>query len=89
MGIYTGYSNSRKRYTVRTKFGEWMAMYLCSTGMTIQNVADRLRFGSRQIVSMHLNGTAKPTFRDVVAYCWVFHSKDDPEYVWSLTKEEL
>lgn len=86
MGIYTGYSI--KRYTVRTKFGEWMAMHLCSTGMTIQNVADRLHC-SRQIVSVHLNGKAKPSFRDVVAYCWIFNSKDDPEYVWNLTKEEL
>ena len=86
MGIYTGYSI--KRYTVRTKFGEWMAMHLCSTGMTIQNVADRLHC-SRQIVSVHLNGTAKPSFRDVVAYCWVFNSKDDPECVWNMTKEEL
>ena len=89
MGIYTGYSNSTKSYVVRTKFGEWMAMHLCDTGMTIQNVADRLHFDSRQIVSMHLNGKAKPSFRDVVAYCWVFSSKDDPEYVWNLTKEEL
>lgn len=87
MGIYTGYSI--KRYTVRTKFGEWMAMRLCGTGMTIQDVADRLHFGSRQMVGMHLNGTAKPSFRDVVAYCWLFHSKDDPECVWNMTKEEL
>ena len=87
MGIYTGYSI--KRYTVRTKFGEWMAMHLCSAGMTIQDVADRLHFGSRQMVGMHLNGTAKPSFRDVVAYCWVFNSKDDPECVWNMTKEEL
>ena len=87
MGIYTGYSI--KRYTVRTKFGEWMAMHLCGTGMTIQDVADRLHFGSRQMVGMHLNGTAKPSFRDVVAYCWVFNSEDDPECVWNMTKEEL
>lgn len=89
MGIYTGYSNSIKRYTVRTKFGEWLASHLCSTGMTIQDVADRMHFRDRQIVSKHLNGTATPSFRDVVAYCWVFNSKDDPEYVWNLTKEEL
>lgn len=89
MGIYTGYSNSIKRYTVRTKFGEWLTSHLCDTGMTIQNVADRLHFGSRQIVSMHLNGKAKPSFRDVVAYCWLFNSEDDPECVWNLTKEEL
>lgn len=87
MGIYTGYSI--KRYIVRTKFGEWMAGHLCSTGLTIQDVADRLHFGSRQIVSMHLNGKAKPSFRDVVAYCWLFNSEDDPEYVWNLGKEEL
>lgn len=87
MGIYTGYSI--KRYTVRTKFGEWMASHLCDTGMTIQNVADALHFGSRQMVGMHLNGTATPSFRDVVAYCWLFNSEDDPEYVWNLTKEEL
>lgn len=86
MAIYTGYST--KSYVVRTKFGEWMAMYLCSTGMTIQDVADQLHC-SRQIVSIHLNGTAKPSFRDVVAYCWVFNSKDDPECVWNMTKEEL
>ena len=87
MAIYTGYST--KSYIVRTKFGEWMVMHLCSAGMTIQDVADRLRFGSRQMVGMHLNGTAKPSFRDVVAYCWVFNSKDATEYVWNLTKEEL
>ena len=86
MGIYTGYST--KSYVVRTKFGEWMASHLCDTGMTIQDVADRLHC-SRQIVSIHLNGTAKPSFRDVVAYCWVFNSKDDPECVWNMTKEEL
>ena len=87
MGIRAGYST--KSYVVRTKFGEWLASHLCSTGMTIQDVADRLHFGSRQIVSMHLNGKAKPSFRDVVAYCWLFNSEDDPEYVWNLRKEEL
>ena len=87
MGIYTGYSI--KRYTVRTKFGEWLATHLCSTGMTIQDVADRMHFRDRQIVSKHLNGTATPSFRDVVAYCWVFNSKDDPECVWNMAKEEL
>lgn len=87
MGIYTGHSI--KRYTVRTKFGEWLASHLCSTGMTIQDVADKLHLGSRQMVARNLNGTAKPSFRGVVAYCWVFNSKDDPEYVWNLTKEEL
>lgn len=87
MGIYTGYSI--KRYTVRTKFGEWLASHLCDTGMTIQNVADALRFRDRQIVSKHLNGTATPSFRDVVTYCWLFNSEDDPEYVWNLRKEEL
>ena len=74
-------------YTTRTKFGDWLAQNLFRTGMTLQEVAKKLHL-SRVWVSGHLNGRYNPTFRDVVAYCWLFGSTDDPNDIYKLAKEE-
>lgn len=74
-------------YVTRTKFGDWMAQNLCRTGMTIREVAEKLHIG-RVSISKHLNGLHNPTFRDVVAYCWLFGNIDDPNDIYKLVKEE-
>ena len=74
-------------YKTRTKFGDWMAQNLFRTGMTLREVAEKLHI-SRVSISGHLNGSHDPTFKDVVAYCWLFDSTDDPNDIYKLVKEE-
>ena len=55
--------------------------------MTLREVAEKLHIG-RVSISKHLNGLHNPTFRDVVAYCWLFGNIDDPNDIYKLVKEE-
>ena len=74
-------------YTTRNEFGEWLAQNLFRTGMTLREVAGKLHV-SRVSISEHLNGRHNQTFRDVIAYCWLFDSTDDPNDIYKLVKEE-
>ena len=74
-------------YVTRTKFGDWMAQNLYRTGMTPNDVVEKLHI-SQVTVFKHLNGRHNPNFKDVVAYCWLFGSTDDPNDIYKLVKEE-
>lgn len=67
-----------------TKFAKWLDRQMCMYNMGGQEVADALHC-SLGAVSYHRTGKCHPTFSDVVAYCWLFKSKEDPESIWKMT----
>jgi DNA-binding XRE family transcriptional regulator len=73
--------------TVRTEFGLWMNQRMAS-GMTHAEVAKKLHI-SRSSVTGHATGRVKPTFMNVIAYCWAFGGEDDPEKIWNLVDREI
>lgn len=66
-----------------TKFGEWLDVRMCERDIGGLAVANALHC-SEAIISKHRSGKRRPTFSDVVAYCWLFGYPDDPETVWKL-----
>lgn len=66
-----------------TKFGEWLDLRMRIHGMSGLEIADKLHC-SPSCIHHHRCGRQRPSFVDVVAYCWVFGCKDDPETVWKL-----
>lgn len=76
---------STRKVIVRNDFGLWLNQNMLRIGMTQTDVAKKLHV-SRQSVTGHSTGMVKPTFQNVVSYCWVFGNKDDPEEVWKLVE---
>ena len=66
-----------------TSFGEWLDRQMCINNLSTREVAEKLHCGSVTI-SYHRNGKRRPTFSDVVAYCWAFDCTDDPEKIWGM-----
>lgn len=66
------------------KFGAWLDMQMCIRDIGGKEVAEALHC-TQGIISWHRTGKRKPTFCDVVAYCWLFKCKEDPETIWKLT----
>lgn len=85
-------TTSNRTIKCRTKFGEWLAYNIYYNRLTIKELANRLRL-SRAIVNQHVNGTAKPTFAGVIAYCYIFERMSDitfdPEIIYEMVNEEL
>ena len=79
---------SNRDTIIRTEFGLWMNQRMMRNGMRHIDVANKLHV-SRQAVSGHSSGLAKPTFQNVVSYCWVFGCNDDPEEIWKLVDEDI
>lgn len=79
---------SKRETIIRTKFGLWMNQNMIRNGMTQTDVAKKLHV-CRAHVNSHATGYNKPTFINVVSYCWVFGSKDDPEEIWKLADEKI
>ena len=79
---------SKKETIIRTKFGLWMNQNMIRYGMRNVDVAKKLHIG-RSSVTGHATGYHKPTFMNVVSYCWVFGGKDDPEEIWKLVDEKI
>lgn len=79
---------SKRDTIIRTKFGLWMNQNMMRNGMTQMDVAKKLHV-CRAHVNSHATGYHKPTFINVVSYCWVFGSKDDPEEIWKLADEKI
>ena len=84
--------NSRRDIKCRTKFGEWLVYNIYHNDLTITQLAERLRL-SRATISTHINGTHKPTFVNVVAYCYVFEKINGemlfPQAIYKMVDEEL
>lgn len=74
----------KRKRTIRTEFGMWFTQNMFENGLTQMDVAKKLHI-TRPSVCNHAAGLAKPTFMNVVSYCWVFGSKDDPEEIYKLT----
>lgn len=77
-----------REITIRTKFGLWFNQNLIKHNMMHADVAKKMHV-SRVHVSSHASGYTKPTFMNVISYCWVFGSKDDPEEIWKLVNEPI
>lgn len=74
---------SAMRMNPTTKFGEWLDIQMCEHNMGGREIADKLHY-VYQTVYRHRLGIYRPTFTDVVAYCWLFGSNDDPETIWKM-----
>lgn len=74
--------------TIRTKptteFGKWLDTRMQSCNMSALEIASKLHCG-HSVIYHHRSGRGRPTFSDVIAYCWVFKCPDDPEVVWKMT----
>lgn len=79
---------SKRETVIRTKFGLWLNQNMLGHGMRQVDVAEKLHIG-RAHVAGHACGYHKPTFINVVSYCWVFGSKDDPEEIWKLVDQDI
>ena len=79
---------SKRETVIRTKFGLWLNQNMLRCGMRQVDVAKKLHVG-RAHVAGHASGYHRPTFMNVVSYCWVFGGKDDPEEIWKLVNEEI
>lgn len=75
-------------YVPRNKFGLWLHNNMVEHGMRRSDVAEKLRV-TGPYVSNHACGNRKPTFMNVVAYCWLFGNIDDPEEIWKLVDEKI
>lgn len=78
---------SKRETVINTKIGLWLNQNMLRCGMRHDDVARKLHV-SRVHVTGHASGYHKPTFMNVVSYCWVFGGKDDPEEIWKLVNEE-
>lgn len=70
-------------YVIRTEFGLWLHKNFMRHGLTQRDAAIKLGI-SRASVCGHATGKVKPTFVNVIAYCWLFGGQDDPNEVWGL-----
>lgn len=77
-----------REITIRNKFGLWMNQNMIKHDMRQIDIAKRLRV-SRPHVAGHATGKVKPTFINVISYCWVFGGEDDPEEIWKLVDEPI
>lgn len=75
------YCRSKTKPT--TEFGQWLDRQMILVNVSTRDVADMLHCGAIT-VSYHRSGKRRPTFSDVVAYCWAFSCDDDPETVWQM-----
>ena len=66
-----------------TQFGKWLDVQMRKNNMSCLEVATKMHTCYTQ-VSLHRAGKKHPNFSTVLAYCWVFGCKDDPETVWKL-----
>ena len=73
---------------VRTEFGLWLNQNLMKYNMRHIDVAKKLHV-SRTAIANHASGYRKPTFMNVISYCWAFGGNDDPEEIWKLTEREI
>lgn len=72
-----------QRISSTTEFGKWLDLQMRKHNLGVIDIAKKLHVGSATVVH-HRTGRRCPTFPDVVAYCWVFGYKDDPEKIWEL-----
>lgn len=67
-----------------SKFGEWLNMQLMTHDMSADELGCGKLHCSHGVVYQHRSGKYRPTFTDVVAYCWAFDCLNTVEEVWAL-----
>ena len=66
-----------------TKFGAWLDDKMYKYDMSAPDIANKLHC-SQGAIYHHRTGIQRPTFSDIVAYCWVFKCFENPEEIWKL-----
>lgn len=74
-------------------FGRWLDNMLFACNKSAREVAEALRI-SANTVRYHRRGTLRPTFPDVVAYCWYFTTQcvpnvGHPHKVWEVVQKDI
>lgn len=77
-----------KEIVTRTEFGLWLNQNMMKHGMKHIDVARKLHV-CRGSISSHASGYVKPTFMNVISYCWLFGGHDDPEEIYKLTDKTI
>ena len=72
-----------KRTKPTNKFCEWLNNQMCMNNMSAIAVAKELHCSSSAVYH-HRDGRQRPTFSDVIAYCWLFKCKEEPETIWKM-----
>lgn len=70
-----------------TLFDTWLITRLNENFMTMSDVAEKLRY-TRQSMSNIKTGKLKPNFVMIVALCWIFGMKDDPNEIYSYVEKD-
>lgn len=83
--------NGSGRHGIRVigigKFGTWLEKNMRERNLTCQDLANILDV-SRQKIMLHVKCKTYVDFPNVIAYCWVFGMKDDPNEIYKLVKED-
>ena len=77
-----------RKVKCKTRFCEWLYMELERTNMTMEEVGNKINRSS-QLISGLATGRIKPNKLHAIGLCYAFKSLDDPDWVWSLSNEEL
>lgn len=73
----------KQRVKPTTKFGQWLDLRMRIHDMNALTIAEKLHC-SYSTIYYQRSGRQRPTFSDIVAYCWLFGCPDDPETVWQM-----
>lgn len=71
----------------KTTFGRWLLEGMIVAGWTCSDVANKLKT-TRQCVRNHINGTTKPSFVWVIAYCYMFDVPEHIDDIWCMVCKE-
>lgn len=72
----------------KTSFGRWLKCEIIHNGWSCKNVAEELHI-TKQSVAYHINGKSKPSYPNVIAYCYLFDQLQNLDRIWKMTEEEL
>lgn len=56
-------------------FNGWILSNMGRLGFTAEGLANLMQI-SPKTVYRHISGEQKPSLRDVISYCWIFHQED-------------
>lgn len=73
----------RGQIRVGTQFMAWLEQKLCQHNTSAYQVARELRMAINTVYR-HLYGEHAPNYTTVIAYCWYFNDRDEPDAIWDL-----
>ena len=71
----------------RTGFGWWLLDNMDRRAWSCRDVAERLHT-TRQNIRNHIISVTKPSYSQIIAYCWLFDFESDPNEIWSMIEGE-